>query len=109
MPTAEAISGAEQPVVLREVRFECSRDFPRILEHLNVALLVSTYQAGKLAVVGSQQGQLTLAFHNFERVMGVAVSPQRIAVGAGGRSTCCTRPAIWPATSSPRVPTMPAG
>jgi uncharacterized protein (TIGR03032 family) len=67
---------------MREVRFEYSREFPRVLEHLGAGLLISTYQAGKLAVVGTHQGQLTFAFHNFERVMGVAVSPQRIAVGA---------------------------
>jgi uncharacterized protein (TIGR03032 family) len=66
---------------LREVRFEYSREFPRVLEHLNAALLVSTYQAGKLAVVGTHQGGLTFAFHSFDRAMGVAAGPQRIAVG----------------------------
>ncbi len=66
---------------MREVRFEHSREFPHILEHLRASLLVSTYQAGKLVVVGSHQGRLTFAFHNFDRVMGVAVSRQRIAVG----------------------------
>src|SRR5215218_1919468 len=65
----------------REVRFEYSHAFPRILEHLRASLLVSTYQAGKLAVVGVHQGELTFAFHGFERVMGVAVGDRRIAVG----------------------------
>jgi uncharacterized protein (TIGR03032 family) len=80
-PDASTIPDEKRPV-RREVRFEYSRDFPSILEHLNVALLVSTYQAGKLAVVGVHRGQLNFAFHNFDRVMGVAVGPQRIAVGA---------------------------
>ena len=65
----------------REVRFEYSREFPRVLEQLGVGLLVSTYQAGKLVVVGVYQGQLTFAFHNFERAMGVAAGPGRVAVG----------------------------
>lgn len=84
--TANDASNGEQPAAetgpgLREVRFEYSRSFPGILEHLRASLLVSTYQAGKLVVVGVHQGRLRFAFHNFERVMGLAVSPQRIAVG----------------------------
>ncbi len=67
---------------LREVRFEYSPHFPRILEHLNSSLLVSTYQAGKLGVVGVDQGRLTFSFLNFHKAMGVAVGRKRIAVGA---------------------------
>ncbi len=65
----------------REVRFEYNPTFPSILEHLKASLFVSTYQAGKLAVVSSRQGKLELAFHNFEQAMGVAVHHERIAVG----------------------------
>ncbi len=65
----------------REVRFEYSPLFPNVLEQINASLLVSTYQAGKLCVIGVREGKLTFAFHNFDRVMGVAVSPKRIAVG----------------------------
>ena len=71
----------------REVRYEHSRNFPAVLEHLGASLLVSTYQAGKLFVVGAQQGELALAFHNFEKAMGIAVRHDRIAVG--------TRNQIW--------------
>jgi uncharacterized protein (TIGR03032 family) len=69
----------------REVRFEYSPQFPRILEHCQASLLVSTYQAGKLGVISSHQGKLQLAFHSFEQSMGVAASPQRIAVGTRGQ------------------------
>ena len=62
----------------REVRFEYSLEFLRIIEHGNTALLISTYQAGRLVVVGSRQGQLTFAFRDFERLMGVAAQPQRV-------------------------------
>jgi protein O-GlcNAc transferase len=67
---------------LREVRFGYSQEFPRVLEQLNAALLISTYQAGRLVVVGLHEGKLTFSFHTFERAMGVAAEPQRIAVGA---------------------------
>ncbi len=77
----ETESQTPEGAKLREVRFEYSRDFPLILERLHVSLLVSTYQAGKLAVVGVHDGQVRFAFHNFERVMGVAAGPRRIAVG----------------------------
>jgi hypothetical protein len=60
---------------MREVRFEYTPEFPRVLDSLGSALLVSTYQAGKLLVVGVHAGQLTFAFHDFERVMGVASWP----------------------------------
>jgi uncharacterized protein (TIGR03032 family) len=68
----------------REVRFEHSEDLADLLAKLNTTLLVSTYQAGKLALIGSQQRQLTLSFHNFDRPMGVAIDPHanRLAVAA---------------------------
>ena len=66
---------------LREVRYEVSRDFVPILAEAGVSLLVSTYQAGKLVVVGTDQGKLTLSFHNFEQAMGLALSRDMLAVG----------------------------
>lgn len=66
----------------REIAYEHSPGFTEVLARLGVSLLVSTYQAGKLGVVGTDAGRLTLAFHNFERAMGVAARPDRLAVGA---------------------------
>ena len=71
---------AEHPT--REVRHEYSRNFPALLEQLNVSLVVSTYQAGKVVVVGQHEGQLSLAYHNFERAMGLAFKRGVLAVGA---------------------------
>ncbi len=65
----------------REVKFEYTPILPQILEHAGVSLLVSTYQAGKLVVLGTQAGKLTVAVRNFDRAMGLAISPQAIAVG----------------------------
>jgi uncharacterized protein (TIGR03032 family) len=67
---------------LREVRHEYSRGFPPILAGLGASLVISTYQAGKVVIVGVRDGQLSLSFRNFERAMGVAVGPGRIAVGS---------------------------
>lgn len=80
----EASAAVPDGTKYREVRFEYSPQFPRILEHCRATLLISTYQAGKLGVISAHQGKLQLAFHTFEQSMGVAASPQRIVVGSRG-------------------------
>jgi uncharacterized protein (TIGR03032 family) len=66
----------------REVHYVYSTTLVPLLRNLRASVLVSTYQAGKVVVVGvDEQGSLALTFHNFERAMGVAVRPDRIAVG----------------------------
>ncbi len=66
----------------REVRHEYTHSLPELLTRLGVSLLVSTYQAGKVVAVGVAAGELSLSYHNFERAMGLAVRPDRVAVGA---------------------------
>lgn len=78
---------AENPATMREVRYEVSRDFVPLLAEAGVSLLVSTYQAGKLVVVGTEQGKLSLSFHNFEQAMGVALAGDTLAIG--------TRYQVW--------------
>lgn len=85
-PGGKAGSKAEAQ---REVRYEYSRNLPAVLAELNASLLISTYQAGKLALVGARAGQLTLSFHNFDRPMGVAVDP------GGNRMAVAARDKIW--------------
>src|SRR5262245_26438075 len=77
------------------VRFEHTGNFAGLLEHLGASLLISTYQAGKLVVVGTCQGSVTFSFHNFEQVMGLAVGPRRWAVG--------TRRLVWFLRSAPEL------
>jgi uncharacterized protein (TIGR03032 family) len=77
----------------REVRHEYSRAFPPLLSQLGVSLVVSTYQAGKVVAVGVRQGELALSYHNFERAMGLAVTPDGLAVGA--------RAQVWFLQSTP--------
>ena len=92
----------------REVRHEYSRTLPPLLSQLGVSLLVSTYQAGKVVAVGVQQSELTLSYHNFERAMGLAVTPDGLAVGAAPRSGSCKARPIWPPRSRRPGATMPA-
>lgn len=67
--------------VMREVRYEYTPHFPEILEHLKASILVTTYQAGKLLVLGVAGGKLQISFQNYEQPMGLAVNGRRIAIG----------------------------
>lgn len=93
----------QQAAGTRAVGHEYTRSLPELLSQLRVSLLVSTYQAGKVVSIGVAEDELTLSYHNFDCVMGLAVRPGAIAVG--GRSQ------VWflPAASelAPRV--EPAG
>ena len=79
----------------REVRYESTNNFAPILAHVGVSLLVSTYQAGKVVVLGTQAGALSLDFHNFKRAMGVAVASDRLAVG--------TSEQVWLLRAAPQI------
>lgn len=79
----------------REIRHEYTRSLPPLLSQLGVSLLVSTYQAGKVAVVGVAAGELTLSYHNFEHAMGLAVKPDAIAVAA--------RAQVWSLPTAPEL------
>ena len=81
---------------------------PPLLGQLGVSLLVSTYQAGKVVAVGVAQGELTLSFHNFERAMGLAVTPDGIAVGARAQVWFLHGAPTSPPASSRPAATTPA-
>ncbi len=66
---------------MREVRYEYSNNLAHILKGLNISLFFSTYQAGKLGVVTVKDNSLNISFHNFQRAMGMAISPTQMAVG----------------------------
>ena len=66
---------------IREIRYEYSNNLVEILNHLGISLFFSTYQAGKVGVVRVEQNALNLSFHNFDRAMGMAISPTQMAVG----------------------------
>lgn len=77
----ESDGNANQDAESLEVHYEYSSQFPRILDHLNASILVTTYQAGKLLIIGVEDGELKISFLDYEQPMGLAVSPSRIAIG----------------------------
>ena len=74
--TAKWSAPADSP--LRSVY---TQSFPEFLNQLGSAMLVSTYQTGKLICARYDGGQLNTHFRNFSRPMGLAVAPGRVAVG----------------------------
>ncbi|MEO1621334.1 MAG: TIGR03032 family protein [Cyanobacteria bacterium J06632_3] len=69
--------------------------FPALLNQLNISLLVSTYQAGKLVVLRADGKQLNTHFRIFDKPMGIAVNNKRLAIG--------TRTAVWDLWNVPAV------
>jgi len=65
-----------------EARFSHSGNLPELLESLNCSILVSTYQAGQLVSIGSHAGKIRFSINQFEQAMGVAVAPNRLAIGS---------------------------
>jgi protein O-GlcNAc transferase len=95
MSDANGTASDNQEPKLREVRYRHSLSFVDVLRELGATLLVSTYQAGKLGAISAGEKGLRFSFLNFDQAMGVAVSPQRLAVGAKGQ--------IWFFESNPQL------
>jgi uncharacterized protein (TIGR03032 family) len=100
-PPTDGLSqdGAAAAAELRSVAHEYTLNWGPILRHLGATLLVSTYQAGKVVVVSQRPGfddrDIRLSYHNFERAMGIAVAPGRVAVG--------TRSLVWILRDAPGI------
>jgi uncharacterized protein (TIGR03032 family) len=58
-----------------------TQGFPQLLRQLSSSLLVSTYQTGKLICARHDNGTVNTHFRDFQRPMGLAVAPGRIAIG----------------------------
>lgn len=80
---------------MTEVRFHHSDSFPEILAAADCSLLVSTYQAGQLAAIGTHNGRVQFSLRCFDQVMGVAVGERELAVGA--------RDQVWRLRELPRI------
>jgi uncharacterized protein (TIGR03032 family) len=68
----------EAPAPLRAVH---TPNFPALLRQLDVSLLVTTYQAGKLVMVRDEGDHLNTHFRAFQAPMGMALTRGRLAVG----------------------------
>ncbi len=67
-----------EPAPLRSVH---TSNFPELLSALDLSVLVTTYQAGKLVVLRAHGGVLNTHFRGFSVPMGLAVQPGRLAIG----------------------------
>jgi uncharacterized protein (TIGR03032 family) len=86
--------GQERPSVA--VSYEYTSGLPALLERLELSVLLSTYQAGRVVSVGSHQQQLRIGFSHFDQAMGLCRTPTGIAVG--------TRDAIWTLPANREIP-----
>ena len=75
------------------IHYEHSRGLPALLDNLGAALVVSTYQAGKVFTVGVHAGKLAIRFHHFEQAMGLARTPTGLMIG--------TKRQIWNLPAAP--------
>src|SRR5262249_2929001 len=67
---------------LQPLRSKHTSNFPALLEQLGSSILVSTYQAGKLALLRSDgTAAVNTHFCGFKRPMGLAADSTRLALG----------------------------
>jgi len=92
IPPAENEASANAPEPLRSIH---TTTFPALLKQLNISVVVSTYQAGKVVILRADEGQLNTHFRMFDKPMGLAVNQQRLAIGA--------RTTIWDMWNIPAV------
>ena len=76
-------------------QFVHSEGFAGLLETIGATLLVSTYQAGKLATFRARDGRVSMLVRSYGNAMGLAVRGDRIAVGSEYQ--------IWTLQNSPEV------
>ena len=76
-----ALSTPEPDTNTTALRSVHTSNLPNILDQLNIALVVSTYQAGKVILVRSDDGGINTHFRNFQKPMGIAVHENRLTIG----------------------------
>ncbi|MBL4760931.1 MAG: TIGR03032 family protein [Mariprofundaceae bacterium] len=78
MPNA---SNSQTPAAdLPPFAYTTSPEFPELLAQLNISLILSTYQAGKLLVVSSDGENVSLLPRNMDQPMGLALKGNQLAV-----------------------------
>jgi uncharacterized protein (TIGR03032 family) len=84
--TQEPEASQSQPRAV-PVNYEYSLHLPELLSQLDLSVLISTYQAGRVVSIGVYQGQMRVSFAHFDQAMGLTRTATGIAVGA--------RNAVW--------------
>ena len=90
-----ASAGNSEHTAIEPLRSVHTTTFPALLKQLNISVVVSTYQAGKVVVLRADAGQLNTHFRMFDKPMGLAVNQQRLAIG--------TRTTVWDMWNVPAV------
>ncbi|MGY4516970.1 TIGR03032 family protein [Lysobacter sp. HA18] len=83
-PPAAGVPAAKPPVDLTQLKVDksCSRGLAGWLAQNRMSLAISSYQSGRLYLVGSDaQGRVSFFERIFERAMGVVGNAQRIYLG----------------------------
>lgn len=70
----------EVPATETRIECRCSDPFAEWLSQLNGSLAVTTYQAGKMALLGWRGSQMSLLMRQFTKPMGLAVGPGKLAL-----------------------------
>ena len=83
------------PIAEGKFQHTHSPEFASLLQQAKGTLLVTTYQAGKLAVLRAHDGRLRTLFRSFEQPMGLAVDAARLAIG--------TRNQVWLFRNAPDI------
>lgn len=58
-----------------------TKNFPKILEVLNISLAVTSYQSAKLVFIRSKENKINTHFKTFHRPMGIYVDKNRLTLG----------------------------
>lgn len=80
-PETTAATPDTAPPVLEPMRSLHTSTFPQILAHFGMSVLVTTYQAGRLVILRNDNGVLNTHFRLFQKPMGLALAPHRLALG----------------------------
>jgi len=68
------------PSTMPPFAYTTSPEFPELLDQLNISLVISTYQAGKLLFISSDGQQVKLLPRNMDQPMGLAFKGNQLAV-----------------------------
>ena len=73
---------SQSPQVSEQVRIECaaSAEFQQWISRSGGSLAITTYQAGKVAMIGWDGRQVTLLMRTFDKPLGLAVEGNRMAL-----------------------------
>ena len=78
---AETPAETAPPEPLPPLRSVHTTSFTEILETLGISIWVTTYQAGKLAVLRADEGCTNTHWRSFNKPMGLAIDGGRLAIG----------------------------